>query len=119
MFILKNYFFSLLITITSIIILLFGITILYYNNLLDLKVYNFLKIFITIIGILLGSFILGRSSNSKGYLHGLRFGLLLVFIILIPTIIWKELELKLLIYYGIIISTSTIGGILGIEKKED
>ena len=115
---LKKYFFSLLTTIVFILILLFFLTIIYYNNFISEKTYNLMKLLITIFSIFISSIYLGNSINiEKKYKIGLNNSILLIFIILIPTIIAKELEIKLLLYYLIITTTSILGTSIKIKKR--
>ena len=107
-------------TIISIILLLFMVTILYYSNFINEGTYNFLKLFITLTSIFVNAIILGKSSNnSKGYMDGIMFGLLIILLILIPTLIANKLELKLLVYYGMILGTTTLGSMFGKSTKKN
>ena len=105
-------------TIISIILLLFLVTVLYYSNFINESTYNFLKLFVTLISIFINATILGRS-NNKGYMDGIKFGILIILLILIPTIIANKLELKLLIYYGMILGTTTLGTTFKKSKKKN
>ena len=115
---LKKYFFSLFTTIVFVLILLFFLTIIYYNNFISEKTYNLMKLLITIFSIFISSIYLGNSINiEKKYKIGVNNSILLIFIILIPTIIAKELEIKLLLYYLIITTTSILGTSIKIKKE--
>ena len=114
----KKYGLRLIYTIILIIILIGILTIFYYYDLINTSTYNVLKLIILLISIFLNSFILGKNVKEKGYLEGIKFGLIIIILLLIPTIIMKQLNIKLIIYYSMIISTSILGSIMGINKKK-
>ena len=61
---------------------------------------------------------LGKSTTKKGYLAGLKLGLIISIIFLsLNLIVFKSFQFKNIIYYLIIIITSIIGSMLGIQKK--
>ena len=63
----------------------------------------------------------GNNASKKGYIAGLKIGLLLLLILFIINIIitHKILNITMLIYYLILILSSTFGGMLGISKKKE
>ena len=109
---------KLLWIITEILILLFLSTIPYYFDWIDEKNYALLKIMILLGTIFYHSFSLGKSSNEKSYLKGLCLGLLIILCFLIPTLILSKWQLKLLLYYPLILGTSTLSSMLGALKKK-
>ena len=114
----KNYLKHLILTIIPILVLLFIITIPYYFNIINNNTYNFFKLLIITLSILINSLLLGKNFKNKKYLVGIKFGLLIITILLILTLIFSKFEIKNLIYYLIIIATSTLGSIFGINKKQ-
>ena len=114
----KKYGLRLIYTIILIIILIGILTIFYYYDLINTNTYDVLKLILLLISIFLNSFILGKNVKEKGYLEGIKFGLIIIILLLIPTIIMKQLKIKLIIYYSMIISTSILGSIMGINKKK-
>lgn len=114
---LKKYGLRFIYTLGEILIAMLFITLFYYYNLIPDYVFKFLKLFVVLITIFINSFILGKSSEKKGYLEGLKFGLIIITFILIPTIVMLKFQIKLLIFYLIILSTTTLGGTVGINKK--
>ena len=117
---LKKYGLRILYTILTIIILLTTITTLYYFNFINNTTYKILKIITLIISILINSYILGKNTISKGYLEGIKLGLLIISIFFILTLITsKSLKLSILLYYLIILITAVLGSMVGINKKKD
>ena len=57
--------------------------------------------------------------NEQGYLEGLKFGLLITFILfLLNLIITKNIKIRLIILYIIINITSILGSMFGILKSK-
>lgn len=115
----KKYLISLGITFSLIIIISFFINLLNYFEILNT---NAFKIIITLTGILsifIGAFILGKNSNKKGYLEGLKFGIIICLLMFIISYLAFDNNMLLasLIYYLILIFTSCVGSMIGINKK--
>lgn len=117
---LKKYGKRLIFTITSIIIFLFLLTLLYYFNIIGPNLNKVLKIVIILLNIFISSFILGKNTISKGYLEGIKFALIIIPIfIFISLITHSKLELKVILYYIIILITSILGSMIGINRKKE
>jgi putative membrane protein (TIGR04086 family) len=95
------------------------LTIIHYFNLIGDKTTDIIKLVIAIISIGAGGFIVGQSSNKKGWLSGLKLAGMIIILFFLMTIIFRlGLSTKNLIYYLIIIASSTIGSMIGISTKE-
>lgn len=115
---LKNYLKYFGILLLSIIIPIFILTIFNYFEIINNT--EILKLIITLIGVLINSYYLGKNSKSKGYIEGLKFGILFtIFISLFNLILINKFNLKIIIYYILIIITSMVGSTIGINKKND
>ena len=115
---LKKYTIHLSYTILSLLISLLVITTLYYFNLINENMYKVFKIIILIINIFISGIIIGKKAKNKGYLEGIKLSLLIIPLFIITTILTKEpLKLSVIIYYLIIIFTSTLGSMIGISRK--
>lgn len=112
-----SYIKGIILNILELFILLFLITILYYFNLIDEKTYEILKLIILLFSIFINSFILGKNTKKKSYLEGIIYGIILITISLIITIILSKIKIKLLIFYPLILITSTLGSLIGNTKK--
>lgn len=115
-----NYLKSLGLFIASILLLTIITTVLQYFN-ISQGLCNFLKIFSLVISIFIGSFYLGKKSIKKGYLEGLKLSIIiLLFLFIINLIFFKDcFQWKNILYYIIIIITSIIGSVIGIQKKKN
>lgn len=115
---LKNYLKYFSILLISIIIPIFILTIFNYFEIINNT--NILKLIITLISIFINSFFLGKNSKSKGYIEGLKFGIIfIIFITLFNLILVNKFSLKIIIYYLLILITSMVGSTIGINKKND
>lgn len=116
----KKYLISYAYTLGIIIIGTFLITLLNYFNLLSSNVANTIMLIIIIVSIFIGSFLLGKKSNKKGYLEGIKYSAILIFLLVIINLLFiKVFEIKSLIYFLIIIVSSTFGSMIGINKKRN
>ena len=104
---LKSFIWSLGILLSSIIIL----------NILNGTILKVLELFIPIISIFIGSYMLGKTSSQKGYIEGLKYSGIWVIIFLLFNIITKNITLIGILYLFIIILIGVLGSILGINKK--
>ena len=114
----KKYTISTTLTITLILALLFFITTIYYFNLITMKTFSILKLLVILISTFITSFLLGTKTKNKGYLEGIKQSLILIVIFLIPTIITSNFNLKVFIYYLIILITGSLGSMIGINRKK-
>ena len=117
---LKNLLKSLLISIVLFLVFTLIVTILNYFNLLSINGINISKIIIPVLSILIGSFYLGTTVKNKGWLEGIKLSIIIILILLITNllILKNGFEIKNLIYYLIILVSSMVGSMIGINKKK-
>ncbi len=115
---LKNLSKGLLTTIIVFIILSLILTLLNYFNLLNHTVLTICKMIIPLLSIGIGGFISGKKMVKNGWISGLINGLIITLFIFILSLIIKDFEFKNLIFFIIIIITSTFGSMLGINAKK-
>lgn len=116
----KKYLISYAYTLGIIILSTFIITLLNYFNLLSSNVANTLILIIVIASIFIGSFLLGKKSNKKGYLEGIKYSVVFIFLLIVINLLFvKVFEIKSLVYFLIIVVSSTFGSMLGINKKRN
>ena len=94
------------------------ITLFNYFNIMNNKVISIMKFIIPMISILVSSYRLGKLSDKKGYLEGLKFGGIVIVIFMILVIILDKLEWKNMFYYLILLLTSIFGSMIGINRKK-
>ena len=114
----KNYLISLLYVIISIFLLTIIFTIYDYFNLFNLKAYKIIITLIPIISLFIGSFKLGKLSNKKGYLEGIKLSLIYILITILFQILGlNKFNVNNLYLYIVYILISSLGASLGINKK--
>lgn len=117
-----NYFkkvgISLAYLLGSLFILIFLITLLNYFNILNGKVFSVFKILAPVISLFIGGFILGKRSQKKGWLEGLKLSLIFLIILLLFNYLGlgNHFEIKNLIYYLILTVSGMFGSMIGINK---
>ena len=111
---------SFLYIIAFILVITFFITLLNYFNIISDKVISIFKILIPIISLFIGGFYIGNHSNNKGYLEGLKLGGLFSIFLLIFNFLAlsNSFKLKYLLFYLIIIISSILGSMVGINIRK-
>ena len=96
------------------------ISIFYYLNILNDGFNNYLLLISSFLSMLVGGIYIGLKSKEKGYIEGLKIGLLSIFILMILSIIIYKTNInyKNIIYYLILLSSSILGSMIGINKKK-
>lgn len=110
---------SFLYIVSILLISTLVVTILNYFNIFGSKLVTFFKIVIALISMFVGGFIMGKNSKQKGWLEGLKLGLivLLILVLLNYLILRQSFEIKNLVYFLILLSSSIFGSMIGINKK--
>ena len=118
---LKKLGYSLIYIIPSLLVLTFIVTLLSYFNIISDKIVSIFKIIIPIISLLIGGYYIGKNSNKKGYIEGLKLGLIFSIILIIFNFLAFEhsFKLKYVLFYIIIIISSMLGSMIGVNKKRD
>lgn len=118
---LKNSLKSLLYIFSIIIVSTFLVTTLNYFNIIGSKLLTIFKILIILSSMFTGGIIIGKNSKQKGWLEGIKLGLIVTVIL----ILFKYLGLNQkflitnIIYYIILIISCTLGSMIGINKKKN
>ena len=116
----KRISISLLYIISSIAILSFIFSLSYYFNILSEKAISIFKILTLVISLFIGGVNIGKSSNKKGWLEGLKLALIFIILLIIFNFIFfkNPIHLKNFIYYLIIIISTIFGSMIGISIKK-
>lgn len=116
----KNYIISSKYILSIILFFSMALTILNYFNLISSNPIKILEIIIIFISFFTGGFKLGNKSLKKGYLEGIKLGIIYTIIIFILSIFFSlKITLYNLLLYSIIILSSMLGSIFGINKIKD
>lgn len=116
---LKNIGISFLYIIILIIGLTFLITLLNYFNIIGSKTMAILEIIILGLSFFVGGLIIGKRSNKKGWLEGIKLSAISLIIILLFNYLGlnHNFEIKDLLFYLILIISTMFGSMVGINKK--
>jgi putative membrane protein (TIGR04086 family) len=61
----------------------------------------------------------GKKASKKGYLEGLKLGSIIILILLIFNLIFiRKFSLNTFVYYLVIIASTTIGSMIGINLRK-
>lgn len=111
--ILKVSLIVLLLFLTSSLL----ITIFNYFNILNYKVINILKIITIILSFTIGGYLIGKKATKNGWLEGIKISSLMSFLLTILTILLDKFKISYLVYISVLIISSILGSIFGINKK--
>lgn len=114
----KKFSLSIISIIITIIFVSLFLTILYYFDYISTDTYKFFKICALVITLIVNSIILGRNSIKNGYLDGIKLGILLILFCTFVTIVQKKISIHLIIYNVIILISTTLGSMIGINTKK-
>lgn len=110
----KNLVKSFLYFIGIILISTIIITIIDYFSLFNTSI---LKLIVPIVALFIASFIVGKKTTKLGYLSGIKLGAITIIFFILLVLLFDKFALKSLIYYLILLLTSTLGSMLGNIKK--
>ena len=102
---------------------LFGLTLFFtflnYINLIGMKILSIIEIIIPLFSLFLGGFYIGKKSQKKGWLEGLKLsGVFLIILILFQYLgLHIHFSVKTILFYILIIVSCIFGSMLGINKK--
>lgn len=78
-----------------------------------------MKLVIVLLILFINAFLLGKSSSKYGLVEGLKLGaIFLLIMIILKMITSSAFDIRTLIYSFIILLTTSVGAIIGINKKE-
>lgn len=115
---LKNVGISFIYIICFLLGLTFISTLFNYINLFGNTFINVLKVIIPIISLFVGGFVIGKRTGKKGWLEGIKLGLIfLVFLTIFNYLaLDSSISLKTVIYYIILVIATTFGSMIGVNK---
>ena len=111
---------SLLYTTLIIVIATFFITFLNYFNIINSKIVAIMQIMIILIATFVGGYLMGKVSKQKGWIEGIKLGGIIIVILALFN--YLGLQQKFLpiqiIYYLILMISTTLGSMIGINRKK-
>ena len=117
---LKKLGISFLYIIGSILALTFITTSFSYFNIFNDKVTSIIKIIIPILSMFIGGYYIGKKSLKKGFIEGLKLGLMFsIFLIIFNYLaLDNSFKFKYALFYLILIIATILGSMIGINRKK-
>ena len=116
---LKKFGKILLLTFGSILILGLIISVLYHFDIISNNIYNILKLISVLVTLFINAILLGKNTDKYGLIEGLKLGAaFLLFMIVLKLITNNSFDIRTFIYSFIILLTTCVGAVIGINKKE-
>ena len=116
---LKKYTRITLIWLAVILIYVLLLSVLNYTQILKYKTVIKMNFIVVAIVTFVFGILTGKTSTKKGYLEGIKLGSLVSTILFILNLIlYRTFSLSILLYYLVIITSSTVGSMIGINLKK-
>ena len=107
----NNYFLNIGYFLISLLVYLVLVSILASLNVLPYKVVSIISFIVICLLFFISGLRAGKNSSKRGYLSGITIGVINILVLLFLGIILRSVpSLKSILYYGILILSSTIGG---------
>lgn len=118
---LKNIGISFIWILSILIGLTIILTVMSYFNIIGEKITTVFKIIIPIISLFFGGIQIGKKSIKKGWLEGLKLGLIFTIILCLFNYLGlsKSFEFKNILFYLILIISTIFGSMIGINKNKE
>lgn len=94
------------------------VTVFNYFNVINGVFLKIVFLFIPLFSVFVGSFKLGKVSKSKGFIEGIKYGVIWSLLFVLIGLCMKSLGITSVVYFVILILVSVFGSILGINKKK-
>lgn len=108
---------ALLFVLVISTLLTFIITIFSYFNIFSDNLTKVLKLMTPIIGVFTGGIVIGRRTNKKGFVEGIKLALIIDIILIIISLISGSLNVESILFYLILLISTIFGSMIGIQKK--
>lgn len=115
----KNYlvaigYFLLVVAVFAIILTIFN-----YYDIVTSKLFKIIKVLIPSLALFIGGYKVGNSANKKGYIEGIKLSLIIIVILFMFSYLGFNVtfNVSLILYYIILIISSMLGAMVGINKK--
>ena len=113
----RNYSKTILKHFLFMLIYALIISLLYFLKIFNYKTIRIINYIVNLILFFYSGYKIASLEQKKGYLNGFLVSLIIIFIFFIPTIFISKINFTTLVYYLSLITSSIIGGIIGVTKK--
>ena len=115
----KNYliaigYFLLVVAVFAIILTIFN-----YYDIVTNKLFKVIKVLIPSLALFIGGYKVGNNANKKGYIEGIKLSLIVIVLLFMFAYLGfnASFSISLILYYIILIISSMLGAMIGINKK--
>ena len=115
----KNYliaigYFLLVVAVFAIILTIFN-----YYDIVTNKLFKVIKVLIPSLALFIGGYKVGNNANKKGYIEGIKLSLIVIVLLFMLSYLGfnASFNISLILYYIILIISSMLGAMIGINKK--
>lgn len=115
----KNYliaigYFLLVVAVFTIILTIFN-----YYDIVTNKLFKVIKVLIPSLALFIGGYKVGNNANKKGYIEGIKLSLIVIILLFMFSYLGfnASFNISLILYYIILIISSMLGAMIGINKK--
>lgn len=114
-----NYLKNIVYVFLGLFITTIVVTLLNYFGILNGTILNITLTTIIILSLFIGGYLTGKKANKKGYLEGIKFGsIMIILIILLNLIVFKnKFNLINILFYLSLLTSSVLGSMFGISRK--
>lgn len=91
-------------------------TLFEHFNITNYKINNIINIIVPILSFAFGGYKIGKKSEKKGWLEGLKLSLFIIVLMSLATVFIDKFKIEYLIYLVILTISGMFGGMLGINK---
>ncbi len=114
-----KYLKTMIFMISMLLILNLISTILYYFNIISSNVNTILKYIIFIVTFISSGIYIGRRSNKRGFIEGLKISIITIILFFLISIIFGyKINIMQIIYYLICMIIIVFGSVIGINFKK-
>lgn len=115
-----KYLKALLYMFISIVIFSFMLSTLNFFDIVGTGTMNVFQIISIIISMFIGGFFIGKNSNNKGYLQGIKIGGIALAILFLLNYLGFDngFSLSRVLFYLIVMISSIAGSVVGINKNK-
>ncbi len=115
----KNYLIAIGYFLLVVVIFAIVLTIFNYYDIVTNKLFKVIKVLIPSFALFIGGYKVGNSANKKGYIEGIKLSLIVIVLLFMFSYLGfnASFNISLILYYIILIISSMLGAMIGINKK--
>lgn len=115
----KNYLIAIGYFLLAVAVFAIILTIFNYYDIVTNKLFKVIKVLIPSLALFIGGYKVGNNANKKGYIEGIKLSLIVIVILFMFSYLGfnASFSISLILYYIILIISSMLGAMIGINKK--